>query len=318
VQFEEADLPGLEEQEVLELHDLISEQHFTQPPARYNEATLIKALEAHEIGRPSTYAPILSTIQDRNYIEKNDQKRFQITEIGEVVNDLLVEHFPEIVDIDFTAEMEDDLDKIAEGKKEWVPMIKEFYNPFEKNLEKKYEEVTKKEIIPETTDKKCPDCKKPLVIRFGKAGEFLGCSGFPECKFTANFTRDDKGAIMIAKPEQPEQSDITCPKCGKNLVQKIGKYGPFLSCPGYPECKHIHQEKLSMPCPQCGGNVVERRWRGGTFWGCSGYPKCRFSIFGEVAETPCPECKSPYLLVTKDKAGKETHSCPNKECGHKK
>jgi len=299
----------------LALKKLESKQHFTQPPPRYTEASLVKELEKQGVGRPSTYAAILSTIQKRKYVEK-DKKRFNPTELGLAVNEMLTKNLPDIINVKFTAKMEEDLDKIAQGTVKRDDVLNAFYKEFKKDLAAFGGKETGKTPIP--TDKSCPECKEKLVIRFGKAGEFLGCSGFPECKFTTNFTRDEKGNIMITKPEAPEQSDIKCPKCGKNLVQKIGKYGPFLSCPGYPECKHIHQESLKTPCPKCGSKIVQRRWRGGSFWGCSGYPKCKFALFGEVAETPCPQCKLPFLLVTTDKAGKEKHSCSDKECGYKK
>src|SRR3989338_2762147 len=183
-------LPAVSEGDPLDLLKLLPEQKFTQPKARYNEASLIKALEENGIGRPSTYAPTLATVQERNYIEKNEDKRFQPTEIGLVVNDILVKHFPEIVDIQFTAKMERDLDEIAENKKEWVQVIREFYTPFEKNLEGKYEEVSKKEFTEKPTDKICPKCGAPLLIRLGKFGKFYACSAFPKCRYTESLEKN--------------------------------------------------------------------------------------------------------------------------------
>jgi DNA topoisomerase I len=245
--FEEADLPVLKKEEILFLKELLSEQHFTQPPPRYNEASLIKALESHGVGRPSTYAPILSTIQARNYVETDDQRRLRPTEIGLTVNDLLVEHFPEIVDIDFTAEMEEDLDKIAEGKKEWVPMIREFFVPFEKNLEKKYEEVSKKEIAQEVTDKLCPECGKNLIIRLGRYGKFYACSGFPECKHTESLAEN--------------KLNIPCPRCEKGQLagKRTKRKKIFYGCSSYPECDYALWDKpTGEKCETCNSLLVEK------------------------------------------------------------
>ncbi|MBY0352801.1 type I DNA topoisomerase [Candidatus Babeliales bacterium] len=305
----------IEENKKLDLKDATNKQHFTQPPPRYTEASLVKELEKRGIGRPSTYAATLSTIQKRSYVEKDPKKKFLPTELGKAVNEMLVKNLPDIINITFTAKMEEDLDKIAQGEVDRDTVLHEFYGKFKKDLvEFGGAEATRRNV---ETDLKCPTCQNPLVIRFGKSGEFLGCSKFPECKFTANVMRDEQGNVQISTEEaNAEIIDIKCPNCGKNLVKKVGRFGPFLACPGYPECKYIHQEQLKMRCPQCNGNLAKRRWKGGSFWGCTGYPKCRFSIFGEVVEKPCPKCKAPYLLVTRSKDGKETHTCPNKECGH--
>jgi len=245
--FEEEELPNLQKEDTLDCRDLTPTQHFTQPPARYNEASLIKTLESHEIGRPSTYAPILSTIQERNYIEQDEQRRFKPTEIGEVVNNLLVEHFPKIVDIDFTAEMEDDLDKIAEDKKEWIPMIKDFYGPFEKNLEKKYKEVSKQEIAQEKTDKKCPECGEPLIIRLGKYGKFYACSTFPKCKHTESL---EKNTL-----------NIPCPKCqiGQLAPKRTKKKKIFYGCDRYPQCDYALWDKpTGDKCETCDSLLVQK------------------------------------------------------------
>jgi DNA topoisomerase-1 len=248
MKFEENELPELSEQEILELIKLTPAQHFTQPPARYSEATLIKELEKNGIGRPSTYAPTISTIQDRNYVEKNDQKKFAPTEIGITVNDLLVEHFPRIVDIHFTAEMEEDLDKIADGKKKWVPIIREFYEPFAERLAKKYEEVEKKMPV-EETDKLCPKCGKNLIIRFGRFGKFYACSGFPECKHTDSLEK--------------KQTDlgIKCPKCIQgDLIQKTTKRKKiFYACNRYPDCDFALWDKpTGERCDKCDSLLVEK------------------------------------------------------------
>jgi len=246
IKFAEKELPELKEKEVLDLMELNPSQHFTQPPARYNEASLIKTLEENGIGRPSTYAPTLSNIQDKNYIEKNEQKRFQPTEIGLLVNDILVAHFPKIVDIGFTAEMEEELDKIAQGEKEWIPVIKDFYKPFEENLKQKYEEVSKKDITEKPTEKICTKCGAPLIIRIGKYGQFYACSKFPKCRYTESLEKNDLG--------------IKCPKCKKgNIVPKRTKKRKiFYGCDKYPECDFALWDKpTGKTCPKCKSLLVE-------------------------------------------------------------
>ena len=255
MKFEETDLPVLKKGEILDLKKLVPSQHFTQPPPRYNEASLIKALESFGIGRPSTYAPILSTIQERNYVEKDEQRRLRPTDVGNAVNDLLVEHFPEIVDVGFTAGMEEDLDKIAEGKREWVPVLKEFYTPFAQNLAKKEKEVSKQKIAAEKTDKKCPECGKPLLIRLGRYGKFYACSGFPKCKYTASLEENN--------------INIPCPKCrqGQLTAKHTKRRKIFYGCGRYPECDFALWDKpvsgreagKGKLCEQCGSLLIEKR-----------------------------------------------------------
>jgi len=248
IKYEEKELPLLETNEILELMKLNVLQHFTQPPSRYSEATLIKALEENGIGRPSTYAPILSTIQERNYIEKDENRKFKPTEIGFVVNDLLVAHFPEIVDIKFTAKMEEELDEIAEDKKEWVPVIEEFYKPFEEHLIKKYEEVSKKDFTEKPTDKKCPKCGAPLLIRLGKYGQFYACSKFPKCRYT--------------KSLEENNINIKCPKCKKaEITEKRTKKGKvFYGCASYPDCDFALWDKpTGEKCPKCTSLLIETK-----------------------------------------------------------
>ncbi len=249
IKYEELELPLLEINEILELIKLIPSQHFTQPPARYNEATLIKILEENGIGRPSTYAPILSTIQERNYIEKNEDRRFQPTEIGVVVNDLLVNHFPKIVDISFTAKIEEDLDKIAGSEKKWVPVINEFYQPFAKNLEKKYQEVSKEKIAVQKTEKICPKCGASLLIRLGKFGKFYACSTFPKCRYTESL--------------EDNKLKVNCPKCGSPLVEKRTKKRKiFYGCSSWPKCDFALWDKPTGEiCPKCGSLLVETKRR---------------------------------------------------------
>ncbi len=243
--IEETFLPELKEKELLNLKKITPLQHFTQPPARYNEASLIKALEAEGIGRPSTYAPTISTIQERNYVQKDENRKLAPTEIGFTVNDLLVEHFPQIVDLKFTARLEENLDKIAEGQEKWVPVIREFYEPFKENLTKKYDEVEKKKAIAEPTDRICPKCGKPLVIRTSRFGRFYACSDFPKCRYTENI------ANTIG---------VICPKCieGEIVAKKTKRGKMFYACNRWPKCDFaLWQKPTGAKCPQCGSLLVE-------------------------------------------------------------
>ena len=264
-------LPELKENEKLTLMELVPQQHFTEPPPRYTEAALVKELEQKGIGRPSTYAPILSTIQERGYAEK-EGKALKPTEIGITTNGLLVKHFPRILDVKFTAGMEDELDAIVEGKMDWVAVLKEFYDPFKASLaeaEIKMEKV-KKEIM---TEEICPDCGSKLVIREGRYGGFIACSTYPKCKFTKNLPEEEMKAKAIQE---------ICEKCGKPMTLKRGRFGEFLACSGYPKCKNIKPilKKLGVKCPKCAGELVERRTKKGrVFYGCSNYPNCDFATW---------------------------------------
>ena len=301
----------IKEQDGLGLKKLDPKQHFTQPPPRFTEASLVKELEKRGIGRPSTYAAILTTIQKRAYCTR-ENKRFVPTELGKKVSDMLVQNLPDIFNVTFTAKMEEDLDRIAQGEVERDKVLNNFYDKFRADLVAFGGSVSDKKAV--ETDIPCPKCKNILVIRFSKNGEFLGCSKFPECTFTSNFTRSQEGTIVLENPE--EQSFGQCPQCSKAMVKRMSKYGPFVSCSGYPECKYIHQDKLKTPCPSCGGSLVKRRWKGGSFWGCSSYPKCTFAIFGQVEETPCPKCSKPFLVLVFDKKTEETRlNCTDKACG---
>lgn len=305
---EEIIFPELKEKEELELLKILADQHFTQPPARYNEASLVKALEEFGIGRPSTYAPIISTIQDRGYVRK-EEKRFMPEEIGFIVNDFLVEHFPDIVDIAFTAKMEEDLDKVAEGKHEWRTLMGDFYNPFVKNLNVKEKEVDKKAITEEKTDEKCPECGSPMIIKLGRFGKFMACSNYPTCKTTK--------PIGEEKKLNEEFSDEVCEKCGKPMVVKRGRFGTFLGCSGYPDCKNI--KSLAKPtgakCPECGkGDIVEKKSKAGRiFYACNNYPDCKYAMWQKPTGEKCPKCES--LMVY---AAKEKQICSNKECKYEK
>lgn len=300
----------------LDLKKVNPKQHFTQPPPRYTEASLVKEMEKEGIGRPSTYAAILNTIRARAYTQLDDKKRFVPTELGMTVTKLLIENLPDIMDIKFTAHMEEDLDKIAGGELDRDILLKAFYQAFQKDLKEFLGEDGKKRIAA-PTEITCPKCKKlKLAIRFGRSGEFLGCLGYPECPFTSNFTRDEQGKIELVKPEKPKLLEEKCPNCGKPLRQLQGKFGPFVACSGYPECKYIKQNKAGFKCPQDKGDVVERVWKGGKFWGCSNYPKCKFAIFDQIEEKSCPKCKLPFLIKKVDKEGNETFRCSDKTCGY--
>lgn len=300
--------------ETLPLEKIAPKQHFTQPPAKYTEGSLVKELEKEGIGRPSTYTTILSTIQARDYVELDTKKRFTPTELGMAVTKMLVENLSKIMNVKFTALMEEDLDKIAQGEMERDILLREFYEAFKADLDAFMGEDKRKK--PEPTEITCPSCgKHQLAIRFGKAGSFLGCLGYPECSFTSNFTRDEQGNITLTQAEAPVLLDETCPQCGKQLREIKGRFGMFKACSGYPECKYIPQVKASFRCPQCKtGDVIQRKWRGGTMWGCGNYPKCKFAIFSDIEETPCPECKLPFLVKKQTKDGAVTLSCFDKEC----
>lgn len=308
----------LAEKDSLAVKAVTPKQHFTQPPPKYTEASLVKEMEKEGIGRPSTYATILQTIQTRSYTTLDPKKRFTPTELGMTVNKLLVANLPDIMDIKFTARLEEDLDKIAQGDLERDTLLRDFYMPFSKDLKAFAGDDGKK--IAEDTGLICPECKKGhLVIRFGKAGEFLGCNNFPKCTFTSNFKRNDAGQIELVAAPEPVVLEQTCPQCGKPLRKLIGKFGPFTACSGYPECKYILRETASFTCPQCKkGQIIKRRWRGGTLWGCNQYPVCQFAIFGDIQDTECPQCKAPYLLKKIDKNGTITLSCAQKDCSYKK
>jgi len=307
---EERRLPALSEGEILELLGLNPKQHFTQPPPRFSEATLIKELEEKGIGRPSTYATILSTIKGKEYV-KLEKGRFMPTELGLMVNDLLVVNFPDILDIEFTAQMEENLDRVEEGEKGWVETLKEFYVPFQKDLEmaKVSMREIKKEKIP--TEVLCEQCGSKMVKRWGKRGYFLACSTYPKCRYTREV--DGNGE------KNGEMTDARCEKCGSPMVIKNGKFGRFLACSNYPTCKFTRAVDTGVHCPQegCDGAIVERRTRKGrTFYGCSNYPKCTFALWDKPVPERCPQCDFPYLV---EKTGKEgvVKRCPNKECGYR-
>jgi DNA topoisomerase-1 len=294
-------LPDLTQGETLRVYKIDPEQHFTQPPPRFSEASLVKELEEKGIGRPSTYANILSTIQDRGYVEKKEG-RFHPTTLGTKVNDLLVESFPDILDVTFTAQMEDGLDQVEDGHADWKRLLTDFYSPFKVDLEKAVVNMRdlKREEIP--TEHTCEKCGSPMVIKWGRNGEFLACSGYPECKNTREFTRREDGSVEIAP--QPT-TDEKCETCGAPMLVKRGRFGEFLACSRYPECKTTRPISLGVMCPKpgCGGFLTEKRSRRGkVFYGCANYSKtqCDFVLWDRPIAEKCPRCGAPFL-VKRDK-----------------
>lgn len=284
-------------------------QHFTEPPARYSDATLVKILEEHGIGRPSTYAPTIATIVNRGYVERDDAKKLFPTPVALQVTDMLIEHFPSVVDYAFTAKMENSLDEIAEGTVEWVPMLTAFWGPFADNLKIKEAEIvkTKREEIP--TEEVCEKCGQPMVIKFGRFGKFLACTGFPECRNTKPLKQDSDTMEVISTEEK-------CSACGADMIVKQGRFGSFLSCSRYPECKTIKSlaKGTGVTCPQCNqGEIGERRSkRGKTFYSCNRYPDCKFALWSKPTGDKCPTCQSLLVLGPKGSI-----KCSNKECDYK-
>jgi DNA topoisomerase-1 len=305
----EKKLPSLSEGEILELLNLTPKQHFTQPPYRFTEATLIKELEEKGIGRPSTYATILATIKEKEYVRLEKGKFFP-TELGCMVNDLLVVNFPDIFDIEFTAQMEENLDKIEEGKRDWVDTLKEFYTPFQKDLEmaKVSMRDVKREMIP--TDAICERCGSKMVKRWGKRGYFLACSSYPKCRYTREVEGNEENQV---------ETEARCEKCGNPMVIKTGKFGRFLACSNYPTCKFTRSLDTGVRCPQeaCDGVIVERKTRKGrTFYSCTNYPSCTYALWDKPIPEKCPQCGFPFLVEKQGKGG-VIKRCPKKECGYR-
>jgi DNA topoisomerase-1 len=312
-------LPDLQQGDPLKLISMDPRQHFTQPPPRFTQASLIKELDEKGIGRPSTYATIISNILDREYVLQDERRSLAPTELGFLVTDLLVESFPDILNVEFTAGMEDELDKIEEGKEKWTKAMKRFYTPFARDLKKAEKEMrdVKRQEVP--TDIACEKCGAMMVVKWGRNGEFLACPRYPECKNTKNFKRNEKGEVHIAAEEE---IDETCEQCGRPMQLRWGKYGKFLGCSGYPECTNIRPlEKpvdVGVKCPDCKeGNIKERRSRRGKiFYGCDRYPECKFATWDRPVQEFCPNCKDPILLEKLTKRAGRIRRCRNKECGY--
>ena len=319
-------LPKMTAGDVLPVDKLYGEQHFTQPPPRFNEATLVKALEEFGIGRPSTYASIIKTLKDREYVVV-EQRRFQPTDTGDIVNKFLTEHFEQYVDYDFTAKLEDQLDEIANGKRAWVPVMDKFWKGFHKQIEEK-EGIERAKFTTQELDETCPKCgQHKLQIKFGKAGRFIACAGYPECDYTRNANETAEQAAERMERDAQAQAELagrSCPKCGGQLVFKNSRTGSkFIGCANYPKCKHV--EPLEKPkdtgvtCPQCGkGHLVERKSRfGTTFYSCDTYPDCKYAVNHQPLNEPCPQCGWKITLRKVTKRWGVERVCPQQECGWK-
>ncbi len=313
-------LPDLQKGDRLKLLSMDPKQHFTQPPPRYTQASLIKELDEKGIGRPSTYAAIISNILDREYVVQDERRSLAPTELGFLVTDLLVESFPDILNVEFTAGMEGELDKIEEGKEAWTKAMKRFYTPFARDLKKAESEMrdVKRQEVP--TDIACDKCGAMMVIKWGRNGEFLACPSYPECKNTKNLKRNEKGEVQVAAEEEVNE---TCEQCGRPMLLRWGKYGKFLGCSGYPECKNIRPlEKpvdLGVKCPECKeGNLKERKSRRGKiFYSCDRYPDCKFATWDRPVAGSCPRCGEPVLVEKVTKRSGHMRYCRKKECGYK-
>jgi DNA topoisomerase-1 len=318
---EEAMLPPVTEGQTLKLVKVNSEQKFTQPPAQYSEATLVKALEENGIGRPSTYASILSTLTERDYVGKSEG-RFRPSPLGKLVNSLLQQGFNDILNEGYTAALEEQLDEIEEGRVGWKRAIAEFDEKFTRDLSTAGDELpnVKREGLP--MDESCPECGSPLRVRFGRYGAFVACSNYPECKYTRNLEEETKDA---AQPGSEEEIP-PCEVCGKPMALKRSRYGTFFGCTGYPECKNIRKtgpqaappKPTGVPCPECGkGEIVEKRsFRGKTFWSCNRYPDCKFSLWKKPVLRDCPVCGASYLLEKVTKKAGTQYVCATEGCKH--
>lgn len=308
-------LPVMSEGQRIQLKEIVPTQHFTEPPPRYTEASLVKTLEEHDIGRPSTYASIIQTLQQREYVIL-EKKRFTPTDVGRIVNRFLTMHFSQYVDYDFTAGLEDQLDAIARGEKKWIPVLEKFWEPFINQIQHIDESVQRKDVTTELIDKQCPKCSNQLAIRLGKRGRFIGCTHFPDCDYTSSLDGEET-------PKAEVVEDRACPKCASTLHIKNGRYGKFIGCSQYPDCNHM--EPIEKPtdtkvlCPQCSqGNILERRSRRGkVFYSCARYPDCSYAIWNLPLDEPCPKCHWPILSFKETKSKGKEKVCPQKNCTYK-
>lgn len=310
----ESMLPTLESGQKLDLLELEPNQHFTQPPPRFTEASLVKTLEEYGIGRPSTYASIISVLQNREYV-RLDKKRFIPADVGMVVSDLLVNHFSKYVDYGFTSHLEDQLDAISRGEAEWKPAVLGFWKPFIDLIKVKDEEVKKSDVTTEKTEEICPDCGKALVIKLGKYGRFFACSGFPDCRYVRPLPGENDEA-----GEAAQTTEEVCDTCGAALLLRQGKYGQFYGCSKYPDCKFIRPlvkpVEVGVKCPDCSvGEILEKKSRRGKiFYSCSRYPTCSFASWDRPIDEHCPQCDSPFLVANTTKRWGSRIKCPNKSC----
>ncbi len=323
---ESSKLPELKQGQTLKLEKLIPKQHFTKPPPRFSEASLVKELEENGIGRPSTYATILSTIRNKGYVDLV-KGYFRPSELGFIVNDLIVESFPETIDVNFTARMEEELDRIEAVEVDSEQVLTRFYETFKKRLDAATEGMRSMKAIGIPTGMACPECKTgQLHIKMGRNGHFLACDAYPDCRYTRNYERDENGTIQAIEKVSDEKTDKTCPKCGLPMVAKQGRYGRFLACSGYPDCKYTESangngKDTGVKCPEkkCDGQLMERTSRRGkVFYGCSRYPDCKYAIWDKPVAKTCPQCGAPILVEKNTKKFGPQHVCLNRECGYKK
>ena len=307
-------LPALIENQQLPSEAIKAEQHFTEPPARFNEGSLVKFLEEKGIGRPSTFATIVTTIIQRGYV-KHEGKSLVPTDLGVVTTRLMLEHFPDIVGYDFTAHMEEQLDDIENGGKDMVSLLSDFYKPFEEHLEKAMKEADEQKIrvAPEETDIFCEKCGARMVVKNGRFGRFAACPNYPECRNTKPLEKDGK---TLKEPKEPEiVSGMVCEKCGGPMVQREGRYGSFFACANYPKCTYTKQpvNELEVHCPLCGKKLVTKRGKNrSVFYSCSGYPECSFSSWDLPTKEKCPRCGGMLFV----KKGKNLLVCHNKDCAY--
>ncbi len=314
---EDRELPPLAVGDQLTLEKLEPSQHFTQPPPRFTESTLVKELEEKGIGRPSTYATILSTIQDREYVELRE-KKFYPTDLGVLVTELLKKSFPDILDVSFTAQMENTLDQVEEGKYDWQQLLKNFYQPFEERLAAAVATMKEVRQQEEETDEICEKCGARMVIKWGRNGKFLACPNYPECKNTRNLTSREMPADPELSPEEIEQLG-KCPQCGSSLTVKNGRFGRFIACSRYPECKYTRSIGTGIGCPVegCDGEIVEKKSRKGKiFYSCSRYPDCQYALWNKPYPMTCPDCGHPFLVEKVSKSRGHYLQCPRKECSY--
>ncbi|MBF0160903.1 MAG: type I DNA topoisomerase [Magnetococcales bacterium] len=312
-------LPVLEEGEILNARQVEPLQHFTEPPPRFTEATLVKALESYGIGRPSTYAPTMSTLQERGYV-RLEQKKFYPEDVGMVVNKFLVEHFRTYVDYHFTAHLEDDLDAVARGEKRWVPLMESFWKPFRQQVGEKEQSTSRADVTSEATDEQCPECGKPVVNKLGRFGRFLACSNYPECRYARNIRKEGEEEKAV---DEPVLSDQTCDKCGKPLWIKEGRFGKYLACSGYPGCRNTQPlekpKSTGIACHVCGKGVFleKKSRRGKIFYSCSGYPKCTTALWNEPVAQPCPQCAMPFVTRKVTKRFGDERLCVREGCSYR-
>jgi DNA topoisomerase I len=319
-------LPDLREKQALKVKKLDPRQHFTVPPPRFSEASLVKELEENGIGRPSTYAAILSTIREKGYVDMVNGY-FRPSELGFIVNDVLVQNFPDLINVDFTAKMEEDLDKIETEKVQSFDVLSHFYEPFKKDLDKASKEMASIKGVGAPTDLTCPKCGGQIFVKVGKNGPFLACCRYPECNYTADYLRDEKGGIQPVETVKHEMTDQLCPKCKRPMVFRRGKFGDFLACSGYPECKNTQSTTVNgsgkttgVFCPEkgCEGEVVEKQSkRGKVFYGCNRYPDCTFAMWDKPVPKSCPLCNAPFLIEKTTKKDGIFLSCQTQGCGYR-